>query len=78
MNYQSETFPKLTHNVLQIAEGGDFGAETFNKEQMMIQGTNFDFSTKPPLLAMCCYTLFFLCVLKNYKKYEFIRTEKRF
>ena len=52
----------LAHNVLQIAEGGDFEAETFNKEQMMIQGTNFNFSTTPPLLAMCCYTLFFpLC-----------------
>jgi len=53
-------------NVLQIAEGGDFEAETFNKEQKMIQGTNFNFSTTPPLLAMCCYTLYyFFCAWAN-------------
>ena len=68
----------LAPNVLQIAEGGDLEMRTFNLVQTMIQGANFNFSTIPPLLAMCCYTLFFLCVLKNYKKYEFIRTEKRF
>ena len=52
----------LTHNVLQIAEGGDLEMRTFNLVQTMIQGANFNFSTIPPLLAMCCYTLFFsLC-----------------
>jgi len=47
----------MAYNVLQIAEGGNFEAETFDKVQMMIQGTNFNFNTTPPLLAMCCYTL---------------------
>jgi hypothetical protein len=52
----------VINNVLQIAEGGDLEAGTSNKVQMMIQSTNFNFSTAPPLLAMCCYTLFFpLC-----------------
>jgi hypothetical protein len=56
----------LVHNVLHIAEGGDLEAGTFNIAQMIIQGTNFNFNTTPPLLAMCCYTLyyFFLCVGK--------------
>jgi len=57
---------RLVANVLQIAEGGDLEAGTFNKEQMMIQGTNFNFSTTPPLLAMCCYTLYyFFCAWAN-------------
>jgi len=68
----------MAHNVLHIAEGGEHEAQNLNLKQMFNRSTTVHFSTKPPLLAICCYTLFFLCVLKNYKKYEFIRTEKRF
>jgi len=49
----------LTDNVLQIAEGGEIEALNLNIKQMLNRSTTVDISTKPPLLAMCCYTLFF-------------------
>jgi hypothetical protein len=50
---------KLTANVLKIAEGGEYEALNLIKPQMLNRSTTVDISTKPPLLAMCCYTLFF-------------------
>jgi hypothetical protein len=49
----------LATNVLQIAEGGEYEALNLIKPQMLNRSTTVDISTKPPLLAMCCYTLFF-------------------
>jgi hypothetical protein len=43
------------HNVLQIAEGGEYEALNSIKTQMMIRSKNIQFTTTPPLLAMCCY-----------------------
>jgi hypothetical protein len=50
----------LTHNVLQIAEGGEYEVIMFNVAQMIIRSTTVQLTTTPPLLAMCCYTLFVL------------------
>jgi hypothetical protein len=47
----------MAANGWQIAEGGEYEALNLIKSQMMIRSTTVDISTKPPLLAMCCYTL---------------------
>ena len=41
------------NNALQIAEGGEYEAQMFNKAQMMIRSNTVQFTTTPPLLAMC-------------------------
>jgi hypothetical protein len=46
------------HNGLQIAEGGEIEALNLNIKQMLNRSTTVDISTKPPLLAMCCYKPF--------------------
>ena len=48
----------LAGNELQIAEGGEYEVIMFNIAQMIIQSTTVQLTTAPPLLAMCCYTLF--------------------
>jgi len=49
----------IAHNVSHIAEGGEYEALTFKFKQMLNRSTTVDISTKPPLLAMCCYMLCF-------------------
>jgi hypothetical protein len=51
---------KIAANGLQIAEGGEYEVIMFNIAQMMIRSIIVQFTTTPPLLAMCCYTLFVL------------------
>jgi hypothetical protein len=50
---------KISHNVLHIAEGGEYEAQNLNLKQMFNRSTTVHFSTKPPLLAICCYVPFF-------------------
>ncbi|MBS1775991.1 MAG: hypothetical protein JSS64_06890 [Bacteroidetes bacterium] len=38
---------------MQIAEGGEYEAQMFNKAQMMIRSNPVQLITTPPLLAMC-------------------------
>ena len=53
----------ITANVSHIAEGGEYEAQTLKIVQMFNRSTTVHFSTTPPLLAICCYTLFFpLCL----------------
>ena len=47
---------KVAYNVLHIAEGGEYEALNLIKPQMMIRSNTVQFTTTPPLLAMCCYT----------------------
>jgi len=56
----------ITANVLQIAEGGEFKVVMSNMAQIIIRSTTFQLTDTPPLLAMCCYKLyyFFLSVGK--------------
>jgi hypothetical protein len=54
----------LAGNVLHIAEGGEYEAQIFKLKQMLNRSTTVDISTKPPLLAMCCYVPFFFTNLK--------------
>ena len=54
----------MAYNVLHIAEGGEYEAQIFKIKQMFNRSTTVHFSTKPPLLAICCYMLCFLEVLK--------------
>ena len=51
---------KVAYNVLQIAEGGEYEVIIFNIAQMIIRSTIVQLTDTPPLLAMCCYTLFVL------------------
>jgi len=50
----------MEHNGLQIAEGGEYEVIILNIAQMMIRSTTVQLTATPPLLAMCCYTLFVL------------------
>ena len=50
---------KVTYNVLHIGEGGDYEALTFKIALMFNRSKKVHFSTTPPLLAICCYVLFF-------------------
>lgn len=50
----------IAANVLHIAEGGEYEVIMFNIAQMMIRSNTVQLTTTPPLLAMCCYTLFVL------------------
>ena len=60
MNAQQKSMnATITANVLQIAEGGEYEAKTLKIVQMLNRSTTVHFSTKPPLLAMCCYKPFF-------------------
>jgi hypothetical protein len=49
----------MVANVLHIAEGGEYEAQTFKIVQMFNRSTTVHFSTTPPLLAICCYVPFF-------------------
>jgi len=58
--FNSSTMVALAGNGWQIAEGGEIEVIMFNIAQMMIRSTTVQLTTTPPLLAMCCYTLFVL------------------
>ncbi len=47
--------PKLTRNVLQLPEGGDFGTLNCQHTMKLNRSTKPDLTTKPPLLGRCCY-----------------------
>jgi len=51
---------KMTYNGLHIAEGGEYEAQNIKLKQMYNRSTTVYFSTKPPLLAICCYVMCFL------------------
>jgi len=56
---------KLSDNVLQLTEVGDYEAQNLKQPQMIIQNNTFQFTTKPSILVRCCYTLiYFLFFLK--------------
>ena len=67
-DYSRRTCISITANGLQIAEGGEYEALNLIKPQMMIRINTVQFTTTPPLLAMCCYTLFVLifCAVENH------------
>jgi len=48
---------KITANVLQLPEGGDFEALHFQLSTNFDRGTKLDLTTEPPLLGRCCYRL---------------------
>ena len=48
--------PKMAHNVPHIPEGGDFGTQNFQLTMNNLRSTDFHFSTKTPLLGICCYS----------------------
>ncbi|MCC7332160.1 MAG: hypothetical protein IT232_06070, partial [Flavobacteriales bacterium] len=48
-------FPTLAPNVLQLPEGGDFGALHCKPSRNFDRSTKFDLTTEPPLLGRCCY-----------------------
>lgn len=50
----------IAPNGLQIAEGGEYEVIMFNIAQMIIRSTTVQLTDTPPLLAICCYTLFVL------------------
>ena len=64
-------FVKIAFNALQIAEGGEYEAQMFNKAQQMIRSNTVQLTTTPPLLAMCL--LFAVC----FHKCSFGAEEKR-
>jgi hypothetical protein len=47
----------LAANVLQLPEGGDFGALHCQPAQKFDRSTKLDLTTEPPLLGRCCYVL---------------------
>jgi hypothetical protein len=47
----------FTANVLQLPEGGDFGALHCQPAQKFDRSTKLDLTTEPPLLGRCCYVL---------------------
>ncbi len=47
-------------NVLRLCDGGEIEAEKLNLLIMLNQGTNFEISSKTPLLQNRCYVPLFL------------------
>jgi hypothetical protein len=56
------SFCKVTHNVMQLTEVGDYEAQNFKQAQMMIRSNTFQFTTKPPILVRCCYVSVFFFI----------------
>ena len=54
----------ISYNGLHIAEGGEYEAQNLNLKQMFYRSKTVYFSTKTPLLAICCYVPFFFINLK--------------
>lgn len=45
---------KMRYNVLQLPEGGDFGALHCQPSRNFDRSTKLDLTTEPPLLGRCC------------------------
>ncbi len=45
----------ITHNVLQLPEGGDFEALHCQPSTNFDRSTKLDLTTEPPLFGRCCY-----------------------
>ena len=45
----------MTHNVLQLPEGGDLEALHCQPSTNFDRSTKLDLTTEPPLLGRCCY-----------------------
>jgi hypothetical protein len=48
-------FVKLTVNVLQLPEGGDFEALQYQTSTNFDRSTKLHLTTEPPLLGRCCW-----------------------
>ena len=46
----------IVPNVSHIPEGGDYEAKNFQLTMNKHRNTEFHFSTKTPLLGICCYS----------------------
>ena len=57
-------FCKISHNVLQLPEGGDFGALHCQPSTNFDRSTKLDLTTEPPLLGRCCYAFALLSLVK--------------
>jgi len=67
---------RVRHNVLQLPEGGDFGALHCQPSRNFDRSTKLDLTTEPPLLGRCCYAfaLLFLCFYFAYFSLLFLRS----
>jgi len=45
---------KISYNVLQLPEGGDFEALHYQPSTNFDRSTKLDLTTEPPLLGRCC------------------------
>jgi len=45
----------IAYNVLQLPEGGDFGALHCQPSTNFDSSTKLDLTTEPPLLGRCCW-----------------------
>jgi hypothetical protein len=60
-------FFTLTHNGLQLPEGGDFEAIHCQPSRNFDRSTKLDLTTEPPLLGRCCYSLCFFSRLFDFQ-----------
>ncbi len=54
LNLNISNFVALAYNVKTIGEEADLESQTFSLEQMTIESTNVEFSTKPAFLPSVC------------------------
>ena len=59
---------RIAANARQIAEGGEYEAQMFNKAQQMIRSNTVQLTTTPPLLAMCL--LYAVASTKAHSRHE--------
>jgi hypothetical protein len=63
---------RVTVNVLQLPEGGDFGALHCQPSRNFDRSTKLDLTTEPPLLGRCCYAfalLFRMLFVRSYCRF---------
>jgi hypothetical protein len=53
---------RMTANVLQLQEVGDFEAQNSLPSLNLIRSTNVQLTTEPPISCRCCYRAFFFSV----------------
>ena len=58
----------MFYNAWQIAEGGEYEAQNLIKSKMMIRSNTVQFTTTPPLLAMCL--LYAVASTKAHSRHE--------
>jgi hypothetical protein len=56
---------RVTHNVSQLPEGGDFEALNCQSSRNFDRSTKLDLTTEPPLLGRCCYAFVVLSFFKQ-------------